>query len=85
MYKIISFSKLMDIEMQITNTPLEIDNITFQKMSFMYNALDNGWTIKKRKGSYIFKKNHEGKKEIFNDDYLTTFMKDNLNINNILH
>jgi hypothetical protein len=47
----------------------------------MYNALDDGWVIKKRKKSYIFTKNHEGKKEFFKDDYLSIFVKDNTNIN----
>ena len=63
---------------------MEIDKIKFQKMVFLYNALDNGWTIKKRNESYIFTKNHEGKKEIFEESYLSIFMKDNININNIL-
>ena len=63
---------------------MEIDKIKFQKMVFLYNALDNGCTIKKRNESYIFTKNHEGKKEIFEESYLSIFMKDNININNIL-
>ena len=63
---------------------LEIDKIKFQKMVFLYNALDNGWTIKKKHDSYIFTKNHEGKKEIFEESYLSIFMKDNININNNL-
>jgi hypothetical protein len=46
------------------------------KMSFIYNALENGWTIKKNNDSYVFTKKHEGKKEMFSDDYLSTFMKD---------
>jgi hypothetical protein len=80
----------MDIEIKMENNQLgivdkiEIDNITFQKMSFIYNALETGWVIKKRNDSYIFKKNHEGKREIFNDSYLSIFMKDNLNINTVL-
>ena len=74
----------MDIEMNIPNIDLNVDKIKFQKMIFLYNALDNGWSIKKRKDSYIFTKNHEGKKEIFNETYLTIFMKENTNINNIL-
>ena len=53
-------------------------------MVFLYNALDNGWSIKKKLNSYIFTKNHEGKKEIFDEGYLAIFMKDNSNINNIL-
>jgi len=66
------------------NISLDIDNIKFQKMVFLYNALNNGWSIKKRKESYIFTKNHEGKKEIFDETYLAIFMKDNTDINNIL-
>ena len=80
-------------------------------MDYLYSYLDNGWTIKKRKSSFIlskdnhkmfvsesirfanngwtikktrqeeytFIKNHEGKKEIFSNKYLHTFMKDNFN------
>ena len=32
-----------------------------QKMAFLFNALENGWTIKKKKIIYTFIKNHEGK------------------------
>jgi len=79
----------MDIEINISNSndekqQIEIDQIKFQKMVFLYNALDNGWSIKKRNDAYIFSKNHEGKKEIFEASYLSIFMKDNANINKIL-
>ncbi len=74
----------MDIEIKIGDQNVDIDNLKFQKMVFLYNALDNGWSIKKRKDSYIFTKNHEGKKEVFDEAYLAIFMKDNANINNIL-
>ena len=75
----------MDIKINLENEKsLEIDKIKFQKMVFLYNALDNGWSIKKKQNSYIFKKNHEGKKEVFNDTYLSIFMKDNADINKLL-
>jgi len=75
----------MDIEIKLEkDQSLEIDKIKFQKMIFLFNALDNGWSIKKRKDSYIFTKNHEGKKEVFDESYLTIFMKDNIDINKIL-
>ena len=75
----------MDIEIKLeSDNSLEIDKVKFQKMNFLYNALDNGWSIKKRKDSYIFVKNHEGKKEIFDESYLAIFMKDNFAINNFL-
>jgi hypothetical protein len=74
----------MNIELKVEEKEMEIDKIRFQKMIFLYNALDNGWSIKKRKDSYIFTKNHEGKKEVFDESYLSVFMKENMNINNIL-
>ena len=75
----------MNIEINLENEKsLEIDKMKFQKMVFLYNALDNGWSIKKKQNSYIFKKNHEGKKEILNETYLSIFMKDNSDINKLL-
>ena len=61
-----------------------IDQIQLCKMSFIYNSLESGWTVKKSDMSYIFTKNHEGKKEVFSDDYLKRFMKGNLNIEKLL-
>jgi hypothetical protein len=75
----------MDIEIKLEKEQsLEIDKIKFQKMVFLFNALDNGWSIKKRKDSYIFTKSHEGKKEVFDESYLAIFMKDNADINKLL-
>jgi hypothetical protein len=71
--------------MNITNVmDIEIDKIKFQKMVFLFNALDNGWSIKKRNKTYIFTKNHEGKKEVFDESFLANFMKDNIDINKLL-
>ena len=43
-------------------------------MIFFYNALEKGWTIKKKIIAYIFTKNHEGKKEVYLEDYLNAFI-----------
>lgn len=64
---------------------ITIENSKFQKMLFVFNAINDGWCIKKRNDSYIFSKNHEGKKEVFLDSYLQTFMTSNLNLNTLLH
>ena len=80
----IKLEKKKGSESDEDNDILQLDKINFQKMIFLYNALENGWSIKKRKNSYIFTKNHEGKKEIFDESYLSIFMKDNFNINNLL-
>ena len=47
-------------------------------MAFLYNALENGWTIKKYKEAYKFTKSYQGAKEIFLDSYLRRFMKENM-------
>ena len=73
----------MDIDVSDDDSTKKIDFITLQKMVFIYNALDKGWTVNKNNNSYIFKKNHEGKKEVFLDDYLKHFMTENFNINNL--
>ena len=65
------------------DTIKQVDCILLQKMLFLYNTLENGWTIKKKKKLYVFTKNHEGKKEVFLDDYLKRFMVENLNIDSI--
>ena len=63
---------------------VKIDKIKFHKMVFLFNSLEQGWTVKKKRDSYYLLKNHEGKKEIFLESYLSTFMKDSLDINKIL-
>ena len=62
---------------------IEIDNFMLQKMIFIYNALQNGWDIKKNNEKYIFTKLHGQKKEVYLDSYLQQFLETNMNINNI--
>jgi len=66
---------------QDKNYVVSIENDKFHKMVFLFNALNDGWKIKKRKDSYVLTKNHEGKKEILHDSYLLTFIKQNMDIN----
>jgi hypothetical protein len=73
----------MDINV-IIQDKIEINDITLQKMIFIYNALENGWTIKKCDKKYKFLKNHEGKKEVILDSYLLHFLETNYNVNNII-
>ena len=72
----------MNVQIKIPDK-LEIDNFVLQKMSFLYNALENGWDIKKSEDKYIFTKNHEQKKEVYLDSYLRNFLETNMNISNI--
>jgi hypothetical protein len=63
---------------------MKVDAIKFQKMLLLYNSIEQGWCIKKRNDSYVFTKNHEGKKEVLEDSYLLKFMKTNLDLNKII-
>ena len=62
----------------------DIDKTTLHKMILLFNALEDGWTIHRNNQSYVFSKNHEGKKEILLDSYLLKFMKANLDLSKIL-
>jgi len=64
-------------------TELQVDFMKFHKMAFIFNALDNGWTVQKKGNAYIFSKKHEGKKEVFLDNYLKRFMVKNFDIDKI--
>jgi hypothetical protein len=63
---------------------IKLDSSKFQKMLLLYNALEEGWAIKKKQDAFIFSKNHEGKKEVILDSYLLKFMKNNMDLNKIL-
>ena len=76
----LNLDSLKDLE----NDDIKVDAIKFQKMILLYNAIEQGWSIKKRNDSYVFSKFHEGKKEVLEESYLHKFMKSNLDINKIL-
>jgi hypothetical protein len=65
------------------NSNLEsLDVITLQKMAFIYNSIESGWSVNKKDDKFVFNKKHEGKKEVFLDSYLQEFIKDNMIIHN---
>ena len=77
----INLDSLKDLE---NNVDFKVDAIKFQKMLLLYNTIEQGWSVKKRSGSYVFTKNHENKKEVLDDSYLMKFMKSNLDLNRII-
>jgi hypothetical protein len=56
---------------------IHLEKKQFQKMMFLMNALDQGWSIKKSDENYIFTKKHENRREIFHKDYLEKFIISN--------
>lgn len=66
--------------MEKTANIIKIDPATQQKMQFIMNALENGWSVKKIEDQYIFTKKHEGRREIFMADYLEKFIEKNMGL-----
>lgn len=74
-------NKLLNYE-NIYNEYTSIDTLKMHKMNFIYNALEQGWIIKKIEKYYIFKKKHDNNEEIFLDSYLSDFINENCIIKN---
>jgi|UniRef100_A0A6C0C0K6 hypothetical protein len=72
----------MENNLSLENLNIDTDKLT--KMIFIFNALENGWTIKKRDKNYLFRKKHEGKKEIFSSKFLPRFLEKNFDLNNFI-
>ena len=72
----------MDVKLisKLTGDNIKMDKKLFAKMTFIYNAVQDGWTVHKKNDNYIFTRMIDGKKEVFSDDYLSNFIKSNLNI-----
>ena len=69
---------------------INIDNLQYDEkkvkiMVFITNALENGWTVKKKENQYIFTKKHDGKREVFNQNYLENFIESNFDMNILKH
>ena len=61
---------------------LNFENTQIQKMIFIFNAVNDGWTVKKLDvDTYEFNMDTEKiKKEIVLDDYLKKFIRNNLDV-----
>jgi hypothetical protein len=71
------------INIDINN--LNINEKQLKIMIFITNALENGWSIKKKREQFIFTKKHEGKMEVFDEKYLSTFIQSNFDMNLLKH
>ena len=51
------------------------NNKKMSKMIFIFNAIEDGWVVKKNKNSYIFSK-HKGKEmQAYEEKYLEKFIQ----------
>lgn len=65
----------MDVDVLQKPTLTAVDT---RKMVFVMNALEKGWSVKKRGDHFIFKKKHNGKTEILKEEYLERFLLQNI-------
>ncbi len=60
-----------------------LDYLTFQKMAFISNAVERGWTVQKNADKYLFTKKHNGSQEVYLDSYLRQFLEANLDFRQV--
>jgi len=65
---------MMKEEIPLLQNNIQMNKKAFQKMVFIMNALQDGWSVKKSNDAYIFTKKHENRREIFQEDYLENFI-----------
>ena len=59
---------------------IKMNRTEFQKMTFIINALNDGWTVKIEEDKFVFTKKHENRREIFEENYLSDFINNNMKI-----
>ena len=55
------------------------EKIKYYKMLMIYNALDDGWTVKKINGVYKFNKRNEDRDEMLTESHIDRFLRDSIN------
>lgn len=77
----------MDLSSIPKDFDFDLNLLSLHKMLFIYNAVLNGWTVKKLPNNkFEFKKHKDDvKKELYLDTYLDHFTKSNLNIDHIIN
>ena len=77
-------ASIMDFKVEVPSE-LSIDLLKFQKMSFICNAIEAGWSVKKNEDKFIFTKKHEGKQEVYLETFLHNFIESNINMKKMMH
>tara|TARA_B110000285_G_C14750642_1_gene435005 strand:- start:291 stop:500 length:210 start_codon:yes stop_codon:yes gene_type:complete len=52
----------------------EISKKDLSKILFIFNAIEDGWHVKKKESSYIFSKQKCKEKQVFTEDFLNKFI-----------
>ena len=64
----------------IENIEIDITTKKLKQMIFIFNAIENGWNVNKRGENYVFKKKHENKRMVYDDNFIENFISKNCNI-----
>jgi len=70
--------------MDLSLKDLNLSSKEIHKIIFLYNALQDGWTIKKRDEKYIFTKHNNKDKEVYMDNFLEKFIIKNFKLDKFL-
>ena len=70
--------------MDLSLKDLNLSSKEIHKIIFLYNALQDGWTIKKRDEKYIFTKHNNKDKEVYMDNFLEKFIIKNFNLDKFI-
>lgn len=52
------------------------EKIKYYKMLMIYNAIDNGWTVRKKNGVYRFNKRNEDRDEMLKEGHIDKFLRE---------
>ena len=67
--------KMDSLEKFFSSRQTSIPDSAIFKRNFIMNAIEDGWSVKKRQDCFIFSKKHEGRREIFSENYIREFIK----------
>ena len=57
---------------------MNIPNNNMKKLLFIYNALENGWSVKKKGDFYVFFRKHNNNRKYFTSSYIYDFVQSNI-------
>jgi|TARA_Y100000389_G_C17466334_1_gene525972 hypothetical protein len=54
------------------------DHKKLAKLQFIHNALEKGWSVRKREANYVFRKRHNGEIRVFQKSFIEEFVREHL-------
>lgn len=66
--------------MDIESNKNSLNNKDFSKIIFIFNAIEDGWTVKKKGDKYFFSKQKSKEKRVYNDKFLEEFVNKYFNL-----